>query len=136
MRTLVIFAFLICVLFFTLYRVPLYCAGLTRRALSCVCHGYSSGLLQVLALPVSALTVVLLVFLGFHTYLSCSGQTTKAIVRGVRAVYHNLSVFLLSWLIPTYFPACPINHNISVLSLISHGSNILFVVSGPRKETR
>lgn len=32
------------------------------------------------------LTAVLLIFLGFHTYLSCSGQTTKAIVRGVRCV--------------------------------------------------
>eukprot|EP01046_Picozoa_sp_COSAG06_P106138 COSAG06_NODE_52409_length_306_cov_0.323671_1_plen_67_part_10 len=39
---------------------------------------------QVLAVPVSLLTLILLVFLGFHTYLSCSGQTTKAIVREVR----------------------------------------------------
>jgi hypothetical protein len=38
----------------------------------------------VLAIPVSILTCILLGFLAFHTYLSCSGQTTKAVVRAAR----------------------------------------------------
>ena len=42
----------------------------------------------------SVLTLILLVFLGFHTYLSCSGQTTKAIIRGVRPVC--LYVYIVS----------------------------------------
>ena len=38
-----------------------------------------------LGVPVSILTCILLGFLGFHTYLSCSGKTTKAVIRARRA---------------------------------------------------
>ncbi len=44
-----------------------------------------STMLSMMMVPVSIITVVLVIFLGFHVYLSCSGRTTKAMVKSMKA---------------------------------------------------
>jgi hypothetical protein len=44
----------------------------------------STTIVLLMAVPVSILTVILLGFLAFHTYLSCSLQTTKTVMRAHR----------------------------------------------------
>ena len=47
-------------------------------------HGKAS-LLAMMMVPVSIITVVLVIFLSFHVYLSCTGRTTKALVKSMKA---------------------------------------------------
>ena len=44
-----------------------------------------STMLAMMMVPVSIITVVLVIFLSFHVYLSCSGRTTKAMVKSIKA---------------------------------------------------
>lgn len=44
----------------------------------------NSQMLAMMMVPVSIITVVLVIFLGFHTYLSFTGTTTKAMVKSMK----------------------------------------------------
>ena len=47
--------------------------------------------MSMVMVPVSVLTLILIIFLGFHLYITCTGSTTKALVKKIKVTHPSRS---------------------------------------------